>query len=156
VLWILDNRLIYTYIHFFCKYILYIETPRSNTNRHVHANKCLHCAGIEPATSCVVDEYSHHYATSAVNTVLDYGNTILQSSNWYRGNPCLSISLASWHLWNVIPWFSHIKHISRTTLKNVRAIPFYPAFARSSNKLYNSVDTFIMWKKCMVYPPLIE
>jgi hypothetical protein len=41
-------------------------TPRPNTNRHVHAHKCWHCAGIEPATSCVVGEYSHHYATSAV------------------------------------------------------------------------------------------
>jgi hypothetical protein len=29
------------------------------------AHKCLHCAGIEPATSCVVGEYSHHYAKSA-------------------------------------------------------------------------------------------
>jgi hypothetical protein len=51
---------------FFCKYILYIETPRPKTNRHVHAHKCLHCVGVEPATSCVVDKYSHHYAKSAV------------------------------------------------------------------------------------------
>jgi hypothetical protein len=40
---------------------------RPNTNRHVHAHKCLHCTGIEPATSCVVGEYSHHYAKAAVN-----------------------------------------------------------------------------------------
>jgi hypothetical protein len=46
--------------------ILYIQTTRPNRNRHVHAHKCLHCAGIEPATSCVVSEYSHHYAKSAV------------------------------------------------------------------------------------------
>jgi hypothetical protein len=26
----------------------------------------LHCAGIEPATSGLVGEYSHHYATPAV------------------------------------------------------------------------------------------
>jgi hypothetical protein len=44
-------------------YILYTETPRPNTNRNVHVHKCLHCAGIEPATSCVVGEYSHHYAS---------------------------------------------------------------------------------------------
>jgi hypothetical protein len=30
----------------------------------------LHCAGIEPATSCVVGEYSHDYATSAVKLIL--------------------------------------------------------------------------------------
>jgi hypothetical protein len=47
-------------------YTLYIETPRPNTNRHVHAHKYLHCAGIEPATSCVVGEYSHQYTKSAV------------------------------------------------------------------------------------------
>jgi hypothetical protein len=44
--------------------MLYIETP--NTNRHVHAHKCLPCAGIEPEPSCVVGEYSDHYAKSAV------------------------------------------------------------------------------------------
>jgi hypothetical protein len=43
-----------------------METPRPNTNRHVHAHKCLHCEGIEPATFCVVGEYTHHYAKSAV------------------------------------------------------------------------------------------
>jgi hypothetical protein len=48
-------------------YRLNIETPRPNTNRHVYAHKCLHYAGIEPATSCVVGAYYHHYATSAVN-----------------------------------------------------------------------------------------
>jgi hypothetical protein len=46
--------------------MLYIETPRPNKNRHVHAHKCLHCAGIEPVTSCVVGDYSQHYATSVV------------------------------------------------------------------------------------------
>jgi hypothetical protein len=68
VLRILDKGLIHTYIHFFFvnTYILYIETHRPNTNRHVHAHKCLQCAGIEPATSGVVGKYSHHYATSAV------------------------------------------------------------------------------------------
>jgi hypothetical protein len=30
----------------------------------------LYCAGIEPATSGVVGEYSHHYATSAVNIII--------------------------------------------------------------------------------------
>jgi hypothetical protein len=46
--------------------VIYIETLRSNTPRHVHAHKCLHCAGIiEPAASCVVDEYFNHYAKSA-------------------------------------------------------------------------------------------
>jgi hypothetical protein len=45
--------------------LLYIETPRPNTNKHVYAHKYLHCAGMEPVT-CVVGEYSHHYATSAV------------------------------------------------------------------------------------------
>jgi hypothetical protein len=38
----------------------------------VHAHKCLHCAGFEPATSCVVGEYSHHYATSAVDACLHF------------------------------------------------------------------------------------
>jgi hypothetical protein len=37
--------------------------------RHVHAHKCLHSAGIEPATSCVVGEYSHHYAKSNDQTI---------------------------------------------------------------------------------------
>jgi hypothetical protein len=54
---------------FINSYILYIETTRPNTNRHVHADKCLHCAGIEPATSCVVGEYSHHYAKSVIKDV---------------------------------------------------------------------------------------
>jgi hypothetical protein len=54
-------------------FILYMETPRPNTNRHIHAHKCLHCAGIEPATSCVIGEYSDHYATSAVNVSIVYG-----------------------------------------------------------------------------------
>jgi hypothetical protein len=49
VLWILDK----IYIFFVNTYI-YIETPRPNTNRHFHAHKCLHCADIEPVTSCVV------------------------------------------------------------------------------------------------------
>jgi hypothetical protein len=61
MLWTLDNE--YTYI-------LYIETPRPNTKRHVHVHKCLHCAGIEPATSCVVGEYCHHYAKSTVNALV--------------------------------------------------------------------------------------
>jgi hypothetical protein len=47
-------------------YLLYIETPRLNTNRHVHAHNCLHCAGFEPVTSCVVSEYTHHYAKSVM------------------------------------------------------------------------------------------
>jgi hypothetical protein len=57
-------------MYFFCKYIHIIHENRlglgPNTNRHVDAQKCLHCAGIEPVTSCVVGEYSHQYATSAV------------------------------------------------------------------------------------------
>jgi hypothetical protein len=36
-------------MYFFVNGLLYIETPRPNTIRHVHAHKCLHCAGIEPA-----------------------------------------------------------------------------------------------------------
>jgi hypothetical protein len=59
------NAYLYTF-SFVNTYILYIETPRPNTNRHDHAHKCLHWAGIEPATTCVVGEYSHHYAKSAV------------------------------------------------------------------------------------------
>jgi hypothetical protein len=58
-----------TLYNFFCKYIHiihYIETPRPNTNRHIHAHKCLHGAGIEPATSCVEGEYSDLYAKLAV------------------------------------------------------------------------------------------
>jgi hypothetical protein len=55
-------------MHFFVNtYKLYIETPRLTTNRHVHAHKYLHFVGIEPATSCVVGEYSDHYAKSAVS-----------------------------------------------------------------------------------------
>jgi hypothetical protein len=37
----------------------------------------LHCAGIEPATSCVVGEYSHHYATSAVSNVKELKRQIM-------------------------------------------------------------------------------
>jgi hypothetical protein len=44
-----------------------METPRPNTNRHGHARKCLHCVGIEPASSCILGEYSH-YAKLAVTT----------------------------------------------------------------------------------------
>jgi hypothetical protein len=29
----------------------------------------MHCTGIEPATSCVVDEYSYHYTKSVVKLV---------------------------------------------------------------------------------------
>jgi hypothetical protein len=61
-------------------YILYIETQRPNTNRHVHAHKCFHCAGIELATSCVVGDYSHYYAKSAVEFWL---NLVMTSSKNY-------------------------------------------------------------------------
>jgi hypothetical protein len=64
VLWILDKELIYTFIHFFCKYIHNIHIP--NTNRHVHAHKC---AGIESATSCVVGEY---YVQSTPHQTIHY------------------------------------------------------------------------------------
>jgi hypothetical protein len=47
-------------------YILNIETQRPNTNRHDHAHKCMHCAGIEPVTSCIIGEYSHNYAKLAI------------------------------------------------------------------------------------------
>jgi hypothetical protein len=39
--WSLSNALTF-------EFRIYIETPRPNTNRHVHAHKCLHCARIEP------------------------------------------------------------------------------------------------------------
>jgi hypothetical protein len=42
------------------------RNTQTNSNRHVHAHICLHYAVIEPATSCVVDEYSHGCAKSAV------------------------------------------------------------------------------------------
>jgi hypothetical protein len=48
---VMDSRYILIYIFFVHTYILYIETHRPNTNRYVHAHKCLHCAGIEPSTS---------------------------------------------------------------------------------------------------------
>jgi hypothetical protein len=60
------DKYILIYIFFVNKYILNIETPRPDTNKHVHVHKCLHCAVIEPAIFCVVGEYSHHYATLAV------------------------------------------------------------------------------------------
>jgi hypothetical protein len=71
VLWILNNGLIHTYIRFFVNtYIIHrvvsMYNVRPYTNRHVNAHKCLHCAGIEPATSSVVGVYPHHYATLAV------------------------------------------------------------------------------------------
>jgi hypothetical protein len=37
------SNTLYTYIHFVNTYILYIETPRPDTTRHVHAHKCLLC-----------------------------------------------------------------------------------------------------------------
>jgi hypothetical protein len=37
-------------------YILYLGTPRPK-QMHVHANKCLYWAKIEPKTSCATDEY---------------------------------------------------------------------------------------------------
>jgi hypothetical protein len=72
MLWILDNGLIHTYIHFFIvnAYLLYIETLRPNTNIHVYAPKYLYCAGIEPTISCVVGEYSHLHATSAIKLLI--------------------------------------------------------------------------------------
>jgi hypothetical protein len=36
----------------------------------------LHCAGIEPATSRVGGEYSHHYATSRPSFILLFFDTI--------------------------------------------------------------------------------
>jgi hypothetical protein len=62
----------------------YIETPRPNTNRHVHAHKYLHCAGIEPATSCVVGEYSHHCARSAVTVII--GKGLLNTLHYFKKN----------------------------------------------------------------------
>jgi hypothetical protein len=46
------------YIFFLLIHTFYLVTPRTNTNRYGHAHKYLHCAGIEPATSWVVREYS--------------------------------------------------------------------------------------------------
>jgi hypothetical protein len=60
--------------------ILYIETTRPNTNRYVHAHKCLHCVESEPATSYVVGEYSHHYAKSE-----SHYNLVLFSPRFGRG-----------------------------------------------------------------------
>jgi hypothetical protein len=96
VLWILDDGLIYTYLLFFCKYIHILETPRSNTNRHVHAHKCLHCAGIEPATSCVAGEYSHHYDKSAVlcSTISSYFSFTVKKLNNPFETPPLDNTLA--------------------------------------------------------------
>jgi hypothetical protein len=57
----------------YCTYTLctffvntYKQTYTYNTNSHVYAHKCLYCAGIEPATSRVVDEYATFYAKSVV------------------------------------------------------------------------------------------
>jgi hypothetical protein len=62
-------------MHFFVNtYILYIETPRPNTNRHVHADKCLHCAGIEHATSYV--------ARSKLNNQPN-GKSLIQTLNFF-------------------------------------------------------------------------
>jgi hypothetical protein len=44
---------------------IYIET-QPNTNRHAHAHKCLHCAGIKPASSCATGDYSDYCAISVV------------------------------------------------------------------------------------------
>jgi hypothetical protein len=54
----------------FTKKSIYVGAPGPNANRHIHAHKCLHCAGIEPVTSCVVGEYSRHYIKSAVNVTV--------------------------------------------------------------------------------------
>jgi hypothetical protein len=59
------DKYILIYIFVVNTYILYTETSKPNTNKHVHAHKCLLCAGNAPATSCVVGENSHHYAKSA-------------------------------------------------------------------------------------------
>jgi hypothetical protein len=34
-----------------CVYILWTETPRPNTNKYIHAHKCLYSAGIESGDS---------------------------------------------------------------------------------------------------------
>jgi hypothetical protein len=52
-----ESEILLRDIHFLS--LLFIETTRPNTNRH--AQKCLHCAGIESATSCVIGEYSDGY-----------------------------------------------------------------------------------------------
>jgi hypothetical protein len=60
-------------MHFFCKYVLIIHrNTQLQYERYVQAHKCLHNAGSEPATSCVVGEYSHHYAKSDVKLVVNY------------------------------------------------------------------------------------
>jgi hypothetical protein len=41
--------------------ILYVETHRPNTNRHVYTHKYLYCARIDPATSGAIVECSVHY-----------------------------------------------------------------------------------------------
>jgi hypothetical protein len=53
-------------VYIFSKYILYIESPRHNTKRHVHTPVPIYCAGIELVTSCAIVEYSVHYAKLVV------------------------------------------------------------------------------------------
>jgi hypothetical protein len=51
--------------------VLYIETPVSSINRHIHAHKCLYYEymGFEPATSCVVGKCTAHYAKTIVKII---------------------------------------------------------------------------------------
>jgi hypothetical protein len=83
--------------------MIYLETPRPNTNRYVHAHKCLHCAGIEPASSCVVGEHSHHYAKSAVMMMMMI--TVGEYYNYFLLNPIVSVQC-------ILAWFNCLPFVS--------------------------------------------
>jgi hypothetical protein len=120
VLWILDNGLIYsyTYINFFVNtYLLHIETPRLNTNRHVHAHKCLHWAVIEPATSCVVGETCNNKAYSKIKS------TYLNKSHHsypHTVSPDIHIYIHTYHS-RFIP--EGVAEISQTFLRDTHVLP---------------------------------
>jgi hypothetical protein len=65
-----DESTGFNYNLFFCKYIHIIhrntQIQYKQTFICTHKYKCLHCARIERATFCVVGEYTHHYAKSAI------------------------------------------------------------------------------------------
>jgi hypothetical protein len=69
----------------------------------------LHCAGIEPATSCAVGEFSHHYATSAVKT-WTYGT----------GNETLDVNIHTYRS-RFIP--EGVAEASQMFLRDTRVLP---------------------------------
>jgi hypothetical protein len=59
-------------LYFFCKYVDIIIEIAQAQNKRVYPHKCLFFVEIEPATCCLVGEYSTHYAKSIFMNIYCY------------------------------------------------------------------------------------